>query len=90
MFQTKDDINLKSIIMEASKRPAENGSNGDSTDAKKAKLDPDCGALLFCGTTEWQNVRKNSSFLEFSSNIFAGTEARQAEGGQLPLQEQCT
>ena len=43
--------------MEAAKRPAENGSNGDSTDAKKAKLDPDCGALLFCGTTEWKNVR---------------------------------
>ena len=59
MFQTKDEINLKTIIMEASKRPAENGSNGDSTDAKKAKLDPDCGALLFCGTTEWQNVKKS-------------------------------
>ena len=44
--------------MEASKRPAdENGSNGDSTEAKKAKLDPSCGALLFCGTTEWHNVR---------------------------------
>ena len=43
--------------MEASKRPAENGSNGDSTDAKKAKLDPTCGAFLFCGTTEWHNVR---------------------------------
>ena len=63
MFQTKDEINLKSIIMEASKRPAENGSNGDSTDAKKAKLDPDCGSLLFCGTTEWQNVIKK--FLVF-------------------------
>ena len=44
-------------MMEASKRPAENGSNGDSTDAKKAKLDPTCGAFLFCGTTEWHNVR---------------------------------
>ena len=44
--------------MEASKRPAdENGSNGDSTETKKAKLDPSCGALLFCGTTEWHNVR---------------------------------
>ena len=48
--------------MEASKRPAENGSNGDSTDAKKAKLDPDCGALLFCGTTEWQNVKNSLIF----------------------------
>ena len=63
MFQTKDNTKLNSIIMEASKRPAENGSNGDSTDAKKAKLDPDCGALLFCGTTEWQNVKiKNQNF----------------------------
>jgi len=45
--------------MEASKRPAdENGSNGDSTEAKKAKLDPSCGALLFCGTTEWHNALK--------------------------------
>ena len=43
--------------MEASKRPAENGSNGNSSEAKKAKLDPDCGKLLFCGTTEWHNVR---------------------------------
>ena len=42
--------------MEASKRPAENGSNGNSTEAKKAKLDPECGVMLFCGTTEWQNV----------------------------------
>ena len=66
MFQTKDNINLNSIIMEASKRPAENGSNGDSTDAKKAKLDPDCGSLLFCGTTEWQNVKKKpSDFWQF-------------------------
>ena len=44
--------------MEASKRPAENGSNGNSSDAKKAKLDPDCGKLLFCGTTEWHNVSR--------------------------------
>ena len=44
--------------MEASKRPAENGSNGDAENgAKKSKLDPDCGRLLFCGTTEWHNVR---------------------------------
>ena len=44
------------VAMEASKRPAENGSNGSSTEAKKAKLDPECGVMLFCGTTEWQNV----------------------------------
>ena len=50
LFQTQ-------VAMEASKRPAENGSNGNSSDAKKAKLDPDCGKLLFCGTTEWHNVR---------------------------------
>ena len=70
--------------MEAAKRPAENGSNGDSTEAKKAKLDPDCGALLFCGTTEWQNVRKYFLFPNFN-NVSVGSEARQAEGGQLPL-----
>lgn len=50
-------------IMEASKRPAENGSNGDSSDSKKAKLDEECGALLFCGTTEWHNVRNYSANL---------------------------
>ena len=44
--------------MEAAKRPAENGANGDSENgAKKSKLDPECGRLLFCGTTEWHNVR---------------------------------
>lgn len=50
--------------MEASKRPAENGSNGDSSDAKKAKLDPDCGKLLFCGTTEWHNAAKPGKLKE--------------------------
>jgi len=46
--------------MEASKRPAENGENGDSAEngGKKAKLDPECGTLLFCGTTEWHNTLK--------------------------------
>ena len=53
--------------MEAAKRPAENGANGDSTEAKKAKLDPDCGALLFSGTTEWHNVRNH--LLSFSISI---------------------
>ena len=43
--------------MEAVKRPVENCSNGDSEQRiKKPKLDPDCGRLLFCGTTEWHNV----------------------------------
>ena len=80
MFQTKDNINLNIIIMEASKRPAENGSNGDSTDAKKAKLDPDCGALLFCGTTEWQNV-KNLKFL--ISGIFLKIFVQALKPGKL-------
>ena len=35
MFQTKDETPW-TINMEAAKRPADNGSNGDSTDAKKA------------------------------------------------------
>ena len=81
--------------MEASKRPAEeNGSNGSSTEAKKAKLDPDCGALVFCGTTEWHNVsfehKKNVFRQKHYLFIYEGSEARQAEGGQLPLQEQCS
>jgi len=50
--------------MEASKRPAENGSNGNSSEAKKAKLDPDCGKLLFCGTTEWHNALKPGKLKE--------------------------
>jgi len=51
--------------MEASKRPAENGENGDSiTNGKKAKLDADCGVLLFCGTTEWQNAPKPGKLKE--------------------------
>jgi len=52
--------------MEASKRPAENGSNGNSTEAKKAKLDPECGVMLFCGTTEWQNALKPGKLKEDS------------------------
>lgn len=68
MFQTKDETPW-TINMEAAKRPADNGSNGDSTDAKKAKLDPDCGALLFSGTTEWHNVRKIKNILFFNFNI---------------------
>ena len=86
MFQTKDETPW-TINMEAAKRPADNGSNGDSTDAKKAKLDPDCGALLFSGTTEWHNVRKikKYSVFQFQHNVCPGSEAGQAEGGQLPL-----
>lgn len=41
------------------KRPAEseNGdSNGAEKGAKKAKLDPECGRLLFCGNTDWEFV----------------------------------
>ena len=43
------------------KRPAES-ENGDSNGAKKAKLDPECGRLLFCGSTDWEFV----SILSFS------------------------
>ena len=51
-------------IMEAAKRPADSGANGDSDNgAKKSKLDPECGRLLFCGTTEWHNVRADLSIL---------------------------
>ena len=42
------------------KRPAEseNGENGSAENgAKKAKLDPECGRLLFCGNTDWELVR---------------------------------
>jgi len=53
--------------MEASKRPAENGANGDSENgAKKSKLDPECGRLLFCGTTEWHNAHKPGKLKEDS------------------------
>jgi len=54
--------------MEAAKRPAENGANGDSTanGGKKAKLDPDCGVLLFCGTTDWHNALKPGKLKEDS------------------------
>jgi len=53
--------------MEAAKRPAENGANGASENgAKKYKLDPDCGRLLFCGTTEWQNALKPGKLKEDS------------------------
>ena len=40
--------------MESVKRPVENGASEHGV--KKSKLDPDCGRLLFCGTTEWHNV----------------------------------
>jgi len=53
--------------MEAAKRPAENEANGDSANGgKKAKLDPECGALLFCGTTEWHNALKPGKLKEDS------------------------
>ena len=53
--------------MEAAKRPAENEANGDTANGgKKAKLDPECGALLFCGTTEWHNVRYGNKILYFT------------------------
>jgi hypothetical protein len=40
------------------KRPAEEDANGDGdgSSAKKAKKDPECGVLLFCGSTNWEAV----------------------------------
>ncbi|XP_023340146.1 protein RCC2 homolog isoform X2 [Eurytemora carolleeae] len=41
------------------KRPAEDEENGEGENgAKKAKLDPECGRLLFCGSTNWEYVNK--------------------------------
>jgi len=53
--------------MESIKRPVENGADGDSEHGvKKSKLDPDCGRLLFCGTTEWHNALKPGKLKEDS------------------------
>jgi len=58
------------------KRPAdsENGdSNGAENGAKKAKLDPDCGRLLFCGSTDWEFHQKPAKLKEesyYSKNNF--------------------
>jgi len=41
------------------KRPAESEENGGGENgAKKAKLDPECGRLLFCGSTNWELMQK--------------------------------
>lgn len=52
--------------MEASKRKAENGSNGDANGDKKAKLDPECGRLVYCGVTDWVNALKPGKLKEES------------------------
>jgi len=49
------------------KRPAEseNEENGSSENgAKKAKLDPECGRLLFCGSTDWELHQKPAKLKE--------------------------
>lgn len=51
--------------MEASKRKAENGSNGTNGD-KKARLDPACGTLVFCGATDFANMLKPGKLKEES------------------------
>ena len=53
------------------KRPAEDVENGDGENgAKKAKLDPEGGRLLFCGSTNWEYVsRFYNIFLAASKNI---------------------
>jgi hypothetical protein len=45
------------------KRPAE-AENGDAdgSAAKKAKKDPECGVLLFCGSTNWEAVSISGFF----------------------------
>jgi hypothetical protein len=43
------------------------GSNGSSANGdKKARLDPQCGTLVFCGTTDWANVLKPGKLKEES------------------------
>lgn len=49
------------------------GANGESN-GKRAKLDPDCGRLLFCGSTEWEKVLKPGSlktdFSHSKNNVY--------------------
>jgi len=40
------------------KRAAEGSEENGDVEAKRAKLDPDCGTLLFCGATEWDKILK--------------------------------
>ena len=46
--------NLSSIV------PGTNGTNGD----KKARLDPTCGTLVFCGATDFANMLKPGKLKE--------------------------
>ena len=40
--------------------PGTNGTNGD----KKARLDPACGTLVFCGATDFANMLKPGKLKE--------------------------
>jgi len=56
------------------KRAAEeNEENGDAG-GKRAKLDPDCGTLLFCGATDWEKILKpgvmKTDFFYSKNNIY--------------------
>jgi hypothetical protein len=53
------------------KRPAE-AENGDAdgSAAKKAKKDPECGVLLFCGSTNWEAVSIFGFFIFESCHYF--------------------
>ena len=51
MFQIRQSQSLK---MEK-RKPEDHQSNGDAG-GKRAKMDPDCGTLVFCGSTEWHCV----------------------------------
>jgi hypothetical protein len=61
------------------KRPAE-AENGDAdgSAAKKAKKDPECGVLLFCGSTNWEAVSIFGFFIfsvAVSISVFPFSEA---------------
>ena len=71
------------LLLVVSIPPLKNYSfNSSENGGKKAKLDPECGTLLFCGTTVWHNV----GYLLFSPNEYlinislVDSEARQTEG----------
>lgn len=57
------------------KRPAETEDNGaPENGAKKAKLDPECGKLLFCGSTNWEWAMKpcklKEEFYHSKQNVY--------------------
>jgi len=45
------------------RKPEDHQSNGDAG-GKRAKMDPDCGTLVFCGSTEWHCANKPGKLRE--------------------------